>query len=292
MSAIAGAGFVPSGVPVADQAPLSCTTANFDVVANAGPNGNFPVNKPCDSLDATQGQCSEYYYTVTSPTSATISQSILTISANQEIYDVDATGANPSVPGTLGDGDSKTGVLEHVKHDYPIRMNAQGDTVEARILIKGISSPKHSTMVVTGGKITESCIIAGPGVPGDVFAQTSMSKEVVAAGGKCPAKLFTNPKGEVINIKLYNDGGPLARAYPLLAAQNEANGCVADQPAPPEPGMKFKLALGGNLNVPKQPVQDLPGGKDGVTFGTGTTTVYLPSGWAICTETPCPGKTT
>jgi hypothetical protein len=288
MGATAGANYVPSGVPVADQAPLFCTTENYSVVAKPGPNGEFPILTLCG-----QEQCSLYHYMVSSPTSATISQSILSISADQVIDDVQGTGTNPWVPTNLGEGDSKTGTLDGMMHEYPIRLNASHDTIDARIIIKGITSSKHSTMRVVGGKIDESCLIAGPGVSGNPFETTPLSTDESAVGGKCAARLYKNQKGEVIDIVLYNEDVALTAAYPVLAQQNIDNDCVADQPMPP-PGKNFRLAIGGaDLNSNPQPLQFTEGeGKRGITFGTGTTTVYLPSGWAICTASPCPGKAT
>jgi hypothetical protein len=61
--------------------------------------------------------------------------------------------------------------------------------------------------------------------------------------------------------------------------------CYAGKPDAPLPGQKVKFVIG------EEPIQDV-NAPDGITFGTGTTTLYLPSGWAICTASPCPGTYT
>jgi hypothetical protein len=300
----------PTGVPVGDP-PLSCITTNsrgggnnyqIDAVtgkdANNNPilwsdpasTGTFPYLEKC--FADTSKECSVYSYQVTSRNGETVSQSLFAVSADQDLH-----GTKPSAfYKPPGEGDSSTGWLEYARHEYPVRFNSNGTVFNGELYIVGVSAPRLSTAYVRGGKIDESCLIAGPGAPGNPFAPTSINKIEAAAGGKCPALLTTNAKGEVINIQLFNDnGGPLSTAYPDLAAKNAANNCVAGlaTPDPNDPNYdpkknKFKLNIGGN------PLQFLGegAGKSGITFGTGTTTVYLPSGWAICTEAPCPGTTT
>jgi len=281
----------PPGVPVGDP-PLSCITLdsrgsgnNYQIEAITGPNGEFPVAAPC--LTDPGKQCADYGYMVTSLLGETVSQSLFAVSADQDL-----DGTRPSAfYKPPGDGDSSTGWLKYARHEYPVRFNSNGTVFEGHLYIRDVSSARISTGYIRGGKIDESCLIAGPGVPGIAFESTPMSTDESAAGGKCPARLYKNAKGEVINIKLFSHPD-LAAAYPDLAAQDNANNCVANQPTPPEPGMKFKLLMNGDANEPPEPFQFVEGlGKRGITFGTGTTTVYLPSGWAICTAQPCPGDT-
>jgi hypothetical protein len=278
-----GATANPPGVPVGDP-PLSCITVdskgggnNYSVTAILGTNGEFPAVVPCDSNDPSQGTCSDYGYTITSLSGVTISQSLFAVSADQDLYGTDPSSfvASPS------DGDSTTDFLKYASHEYPIRFNERASTFNAHIYIKGGASvPRIGTAYIRGGKIDETCLIAGPGVAGNPFEQQSVSKQVVAAGGKCTATLHYNGKNEVVSIT------NVANVDPSDPNVN----CQTFQPNPP-PGKKFKLNLSGDPNNPL-PLQAGVDGRDGITFGTGTTTVYLPSGWAICTSSPCPGSTT
>jgi len=263
----------PPGVPVGDP-PLSCTTAgksgggNYSVEAIPGPNGEFPAQVQCSG-----GTCSDYYYKVTSLSGVTVSQSLFAVSADQDLYSTDPS----SYVADLGAGDSTTGFLQYTRHEYPIRFNSNASVFYAHIYIKGSSAPRITTAYIRGGKVDESCLIAGPGVAGNPFALQAVTQQVVAAGGKCAATLHYNNKNEVVSIT------GVSSLVPGVS-------CYADKPAIP-PGKQFKLNLSGDPNNP-QPIQDGIDGRNGITFGTGTTTVYLPSGWAICTATPCPGTTT
>jgi hypothetical protein len=267
-----GATANPPGVPVGAP-PLSCTTVsskgsggNYSVEAILGPNGEFPAQAQCN------GQaCSDYGYKVSSLLGTTISQSLFAVSADQDLYSTDPS----SFVAGLGDGDSTTAFLKYARHEYPIRFNSNATVFEGHIYILGSSSPRIGTAYIRGGKVDESCLIAGPGVEGNPFVQQSVQKTVVAAGGKCQVTLHYNNKNEVTNIT------------DLVSLTSTP--CVLGPPA--YPGKKAKLAAYGPDGLPL-PVQDGIDGKNGITFGTGTTTVYLPSGWAICTAYPCPGPTT
>jgi hypothetical protein len=266
MGATAGSSFDPTGVPLEEPGPVACSTANYSVVAHTGTNGEFPIVQKCDPNDATQGLCSEYWYTVDSLTGETISHSLLAISADQDIYDVTANGSNPWVPTDLGDGDSQTGFLVYAQHEYPIRLNAKGNTIDARIYIKGVSSARISTMLVQGGKNNESCLIAGPGIPRSEWKPTTSEKNVNVLHGECDGTLHYNGQGDLVNI--------------TLSQASINNGCKTGKV--PDGA---KPAFGGEViqdaNVP-----------DGISFGEHSTIMYLPSGWAICTASPCPGTTT
>jgi hypothetical protein len=253
-----GATANPPGVPVADPTPLSCATANYAVTAITGANGEFPVEVQCPT-DPTQ-MCADYGYTMGAGSAATISQTLFAISADQEL---DSTNP-PANIADLGAGDSTTGFLKYTQHEYPIRFNSsQTKSVETHIYIKGISSARSTTAYIRGGKIDESCLIAGPGIPRSKWTPITYNKTVVAAGGQCAAYLHYNGKGDLVNITLPPDSTCFAGKIP--------------------PGAQ--AVIGG------EPIQDV-NAPDGITFGTGTTTVYLPSGWAVCSATPCPGTTT
>ncbi|HCU53887.1 MAG TPA: hypothetical protein DIC36_06275 [Gammaproteobacteria bacterium] len=269
-----GATANPPGVPVGDP-PLSCTTVssngsgrNYSVEAILGANGEFPAQVQCNG-----GTCSDYGYRVTSLSGVTISQSLFAVSADQDLYSTDPS----SFVADLGAGDSTTGFLKYTRHEYPIRFNSNDSVFYAHIYIKGSSAPRVGTAYIRGGKTDESCLIAGPGVAGNPFVQQAVTKQVVAAGGKCQVTLHYNSKNEVVNIT------------DLVSLTSTP--CVLGPPPVAQQGKKAKLATFGPNGEPL-PVQDGLDGKNGITFGTGTTTVYLPTGWAICTAYPCPGPTT
>jgi len=266
------------------EVPMSCTTvdtksgkSSYSVTANPGVNGEFPAQVPCNPDDPSEGTCSDYAYTISSlDGSTTISHTLFAASVDQEFHSA-SPNADVAPP---GEGDSSTGFLKYSAHEYAIRFNENATTYNASIYMKGPSSPQLSTAYVVGGKIHESCAIAGPGIPGNPFVQQAVSQQVVAAGGKCNATLHYNSKNEVVNITDVSNVDPLD---PNVF-------CEADkpEPTPADKGKKLKLAVDG---LPIQSGLE-QAGKSGITFGTGTTTIYLPSGWAICTAAPCPGPTT
>lgn len=260
-----GATANPPGVPVADPVPLSCTTVNgsgsgnnYLVQAIVGQSGEYPVAVPCP---VSPGQmCADYGYMISSLSGVTISHSLFAVSADQ---DLDSASPAPAWVGNLGAGDSTTGFLEYTRHEYPIRFNSNATKVEAHVYIRGVSSARSSTAYIRGGKLDESCLIAGPGVPANPWAPSTVTKSVVAAGGKCAATLNYGPNGDLTGITL-PAGSP----------------CFAG-----------KIPPGAKAVIGDEPIQHV-NAPDGITFGNGTTTVYLPSGWAICTKAPCPGTIT
>jgi hypothetical protein len=263
-----GATANPPGVPVG-EAPLSCTTVdhkgggnNYKIEAIVGANGEFPIPVAC--VNATGEKCVDYGYTITSLSGETISQSLFAISADQEL---DSASPAPAYVASPGDGDSTTGFLEYARHEYPVRFNKRDTTYDAHILIRGSSSPRLATAYIRGGKIDESCLIAGPGVVGDPWETKTASEDVVAAGGKCAATLHYSGNGKLVNVSL-------PQGSPCFA------GKIPDGALAVLGGEKIRNVGGGKL-------KDVP-----ITFGDGTTTMYLPSGWAICTAAPCPGTTT
>ena len=251
----------PPGVPVAD-APLSCATANFSITAVTGGNGEFPTSQLCDPNDATKGTCSVYGYKVTSPTGSTISQSLFAVSADQDIYGTfTLPNGTSAYVANLGAGDSTTGFLKYAQHEYSVRFNSNSTTFEGYLFIKGASSPRLGTAFIRGGKLDESCLIAGPGVGGNPWTPTTSSADVVVAGGKCAATLKYGATGKLVNIVL----PPNSPCF---------TGKVPDGYLP---------AIGG------EPIRDAQGP---ITFGNGTTTIYMPSKLAVCTALPCPGSIT
>jgi hypothetical protein len=253
-----GATANPTGVPVADPTPLSCATTNYSITAITGAGGEFPISAPCNPSDATQGTCAVYGYRVSSTTGQTISQSLFAVSADQDLYGTTPSSfvANPGI------GDSTTGFLKFAQHEYSVRFNANATVFEGYVYIRGASSARVGTAYIRGGKVDESCLIAGPGVPGNPFTPITSSQEVVAAGGKCAATLKYGANGKLTGIIL----------------------------PPGSPCFTGKIPDGNKAAIGGEPIQDTLEGP--ITFGTGTTTVYLPSGYAICTAQPCPGTTT
>ena len=283
---VAAASVMFSMSAVAAELPLSCTTVNtkgggnnYQVDAITGNIGEFPLTVPCPDNDndndpSNDKQCADFGYTVTSLSGATVSHTLFGAQADYVIQD------DPSASEDVYDAGagSPDGFLEYAMHEKAIRFNSNATTFEAHIYVEGDAVAGATTALVQGGKITESCLIAGPGsavTQGDVWQPITSAKNVNVLHGECDATLNYNPNGNLIGID--------------LSPASIANGCVTGQvPA------GAKAAFGGtgtpedgigeviqNANVP-----------DGISFGDASTIMYLPSGWAICTAAPCPGTTT
>jgi len=279
----AGSVMFSMSVAAADL-PLSCTTVNskdggnnYLVEAIVDPvTGEFPLTRECPPYGSGI-QCTDFGYIV-STTSATVSHTLFAVQADYLIHiDPDLQGAQSESIADPGEG-SLDGFLKYAMHEKAVRFNSNGTTFEAHILVEGDAVVGATTALVQGGKIKESCLIAGPGsvvTQGDVWQPITSSKNVNVLHGECDATLNYNPSGKLIGIDL-----------PQASIDN---GCITGQvPA------GAKAAFGGtgtpedgigeiiqNANVP-----------DGISFGDASTIMYLPSGWAICTEDPCPGYTT
>ncbi len=258
---------------MAADLPLSCTTVNtrgsgnnYEVEAMTGGNGEFPLTVACPDNDpndpSNDKQCADFGYMVSSLSGATVSHTLFAASAEYVIQDDPSASEDVSDP---GDG-SPDGFLEYAMHEKAVRFNSNATTFEAHIFVEGDTVAGATTAVVQGGKITESCLIAGPGsvvTQDDVWQPTTSEKNVNVLHGECDATLHYNGKGDLVNITLPS-----------------GSACVTGKVPP-----GAKPAIGGepiqNANVP-----------DGISFGQASSIMYLPSGWAICTATPCPGTTT
>lgn len=245
----------PGGVPVPESPPLVCNTSNFRVEAQTGPNGEFPKASLCNG-----NPCSEYGYTITS--ALNISHTIFAAAATQNLVATDPA----SFVAAAGAGDSLTGFLAAAVHEYSIRFNANGTVYNAKIFTEGVSSPRIGTALVrSGNKIVESCLIASPGIAGNVFQPVFTSQTILAAGGKCLVNLVFDASGNVINVTL---------------AQGSHPSCQVGSPASGQ-----QLLVNGN------PLQN-NAGPHGITFGTNTTTCWgppIPSvPKCVCTAAPCP----
>jgi hypothetical protein len=174
----------PTGVPVPEAPPLSCTTSNFTVQLAQG----FPAPAACN-----EGPCTEYRYNLSSPTLQNIDHAVFSVSSAQDLsYTDPASFVTPPGP-----GDSATGFLAGARHEYPIRFNSNTTKSEtAKIFIIGPSKPRVGTILIrSGSKIVESCLIATPGTALDTFQPIYQSQTVVVAGGKCTATLVFDASG-------------------------------------------------------------------------------------------------
>lgn len=189
-----GSGVPPGDVPVAEPGPLSCTTTkgNFRFTA-VQVNNQFPVPVPCVNPN---NECSEYRYTLTKLGSKNADHVVFAVSA-----DLAVDSASPSATVTPpGPGDSATDFLENEYHQYPVRINPTTHT-PAKIVTKGASSPRISTVLVKSGSKFESCLIAGPGVPVGQFTAVALTQDQLVAGGKCVAHLVYDAAGNIIDVQ-------------------------------------------------------------------------------------------
>jgi hypothetical protein len=215
---------------MAADLPLSCTTVdskgggnNYKVEAIAGGVGEFPLTVACP--DDAAKQCADFGYTVSSLSGATVSHTLFAASADYVIQDDPSASEDISDP---GEG-SPDGFLEYAMHEKAVRFNSNATTFEAHIYVEGDAVAGATTALVQGGRIIESCLIAGPGsvgTLGDVWQPSTSEKNVNVLHGECDATLKYNPNGKLIGID--------------LSAASIANGCVTGQvPA------GAKAAIGG-----------------------------------------------
>lgn len=266
----------PSGVPVPQPVPTTCTTPSFTITAKVGPNNEFPQAVPCNSPSNAGKQCAKYVYDISSLKN--IARTVVAVAADQ---DLDST--NPASPPTgvypPGAGDPATKFLANAVHEYAVAFTANSSkSTRVEVIIVGPSTARLSTILVKGAGSTpsssskkdergessgggeqkvESCLIAGPGVPGDPFQPMSVTKTDVVAGGKCVARLIYDGNGKLVNV-------------------------TTDPPC---------VTYSGPVSVNGQPLQNNTG-PTGITFGNGTTTCYGPPvpspARCICTRAPCP----
>ncbi|MEJ2106344.1 MAG: hypothetical protein P8X48_03300 [Acidiferrobacteraceae bacterium] len=253
---------------VADPLPFSCTTVdskgggnNYKVEAITGDNGEFPLTAACP--DDASKQCADFGYTVSSLSGDTVSHSFFAASADYAVQEDPSASENVYAP---GQGDPQSGFLEYAMHEKVVKFNSNATTFEGHIFVEGDAVAGATTAYIQGGKNNESCLIAGPGsvrTLDNVWVPKTSSKNVNVLHGACDATLHYNGKGDLVNITL------------------GANSACYTGKIPPN----AKAAIGG------EPIQDV-NAPDGISFGNHSTIMYLPSGWAICTATPCPGTTT
>lgn len=252
----------PTGVPVAQPVPLSCTTVNFRIDAILGPNGEFPIPVTCvNNPGLPDLSCADYGYNISSNTK-NVDHTVIAVSADQDL-DSTSPAAFVSAPGA---GDKVTGFLKNARHEYTVRFNSsKTKSVQAHVFIVGPSSPRISSVLVRsgnndddGGGISQSCLIAGPGVAGDPFQPISLTQTVMAAGGKCVVELIFDNNGNLADI------------------HTDTPGCEMGQ---------------GNVMINGEPLQNNTS-PNGITFGDGTTTCYGPPvpspARCVCTKKPCP----
>ncbi len=253
---VAGAAIsFPLGVPVLNTTPLSCTTPSgawtVSLVSNS--TGSIPYATPCVSSGNLGKICSTYRYMITG--SSTPDHVLVNASADQDLDSLNS-GSSVSSPGV---GDSKTAYLKYAQHEYPITLNpTPGAPLDVAFV--GPSQPRMSTVVVSKGRTTESCLIAGPGIPRDPFLPRFLSQTALVAGGKCEVNLTFDTAGNVIDVN------PAA-----------GSSCI-----------KYEGPV--NVNVNGGPLRNNTG-PHGITFGNGTTTCYGPPvpsvPKCICTAAPC-----
>jgi len=247
--------------------PLSCTTVNtkgggfnYKVDAITGGVGEFPLSVACPD-DATR-QCSDFGYIVTSLSGASVSHTLFATAADYVIEDDPSASEDIYAPGA----GSPDGFLGYVTHEKAVRFNSNATTFEAHIYVEGDVEAGATTAYIQGGKNDESCAIAGAGslgTLGDIWQPTTSEKNVNVLHGECDATLHYNGKGDLVNITVPAGSACFTGKVP--------------------PGAKALLGdeIIQNANIP-----------DGISFGEQSTIMYLPSGWAICTASPCPGTTT
>lgn len=243
----------PTGVPVAEAPPLSCSTSFFNVTLNSTGSATCPT--------ASASPCTKYDYTIAakSPTGPNVDHTVFAVAATQ---DLNATNPTSSVS-PPGAGDNTTGFLAGARHEYAIRFNSSNTkSVNAQIFISGPSTPRvGSVLIRSGSKILETCMLATPGIASDTFQPLFQTQQVTVAGGKCVATLTFDTSGNVVDVT------------------TSTPGCFVGSPS------------GGELTVGGQPLKN-NSGPHGITFGTGTTTCYGPprpsTPKCVCTATPCP----
>ena len=258
----------PTGVPVAEPGPLSCTTTNFTITAVKGPNDEFPQVVPCNLSVNAGKQCAKYAYDISS-SSKSVDHTVVAVSADQDLDSTNPvsppTGVNPP-----GAGDSPTGFLVSAFHEYTVTFNkANSKSNHVEIVVVGPSSPRIATVLVRGssgskrdddysGK-SEACLIAGPGVVGDPFQPVAVTQTATVAGGKCIAHLIFDASGKLADV-------------------------TTEPPC---------ITYSGPVTVTPdgKPLQNNTS-PNGITFGNGTTTCYGPPvpspARCVCTKAPCP----
>lgn len=199
-----GAAANPQGVPVPESPPLTCTTVatydgSFTVTALQGPTGEFPTAALCNGL-----ACFDYGYRISS-TTMSVDTTAFSVSRTQDLNPrtntplVGTVSVFPPGQGAGGYEESR-GFLADAVHEYVVRFNnSYLPSVDAHIFINGFSAARIGTVLVrSGGKRSQPCLIATPGVATDKFQPVTQSRHQTAAGGQCEFDRDAN--GAITNL--------------------------------------------------------------------------------------------
>ena len=244
-------------------APLSCTVpfaGGFLTVQAAFDNLPFPHDVPCANANfpLATGICSEYTYHYSSSTGVNLSQSLLSVSSDLNIFEASPSGsievASATVCGT-GDTTSKIGV--NVCEQREVRFNANATTVDAKVVVSR-AAPRVTSAGARAGNSSAFCLIQGPGVPG-TFNTVARGGSEIVAGGKCVANLVRDTGGGVVS-------------------------------AIPDPNCGFAEIPSGSFQINGLPVRGADG--EPITYGDTTTCYVQTNGKTSCycknPSTPCP----
>ena len=196
----------------------------------------------------------------------TISHTLFAAAAGYVIEDDPSASEDIYAPGA----GSPDGFLEYAQHEMAVRFNSNATTFEAHIYVEGGAKAGASTAYVQGGKIAESCMIAGPGNVStltDVWQPKISTTTVNVLHGQCDATLHYNSKGEIVNITATPAAGSTASCF------------------------TGKIPAGAKPSLGGEPIQntDVP---TAISYGLHSTITYLPSYWSVCVSSPCPGTNT
>ena len=248
----------PAGVPLTQPGPLTCSTTNFTMTAVTGPNSLFPIPVDCSTLHPGQ-ICGSYAYTVAKKTSSSKSfnRVVLAVSGDQDFDSANSTPIGTTAANALGAGDGN--FLKKAFHEYTVRFSFNTSIALATVstVIVGPTSARATTINVRGGSDdndNDSCLIAGPGIAGNIFKPQLATQNVSCAAGKCTCQLSFDAAGNITAVT--------------------SPDCDVDTPA--------------SLLIDGKPISFF--GNEGITIGTGTSTCYptKPTASCVCILKPCP----
>jgi hypothetical protein len=239
-----------------------------DLLDNRAPTATWQEN--C-SVCGGKGQCGLWEYEVDGTKSGVQpDHTIHTVNAGVALLAVSNSSTSCAA---FADGDSKTDYLEFAFHESPCRFNAN-DLVTSQVMVTGASSPIRGTVVITKGRVKQSCGIDGIGNPLNTLL--AINQESMEQAGDCSVKVFRNPAGKAVDYVL----------DPAPAAGNVNEGCELVR----APIGQFALNLPPSFSAENEPLVAV---QTGNAFSSGEGTCFwftTEDGELVGIGKPCPDK--